>query len=68
MKALAAQIKDRLPQRDYFTVFGAEISRLWPLPVETVPKRDAAIRAFAKKNGLSATIRDSGIRVLFRNL
>ena len=68
MESLAKLISDRLSGKSYCTVFGEDISRLWPLPKAEEQKRHNAIQAFAKKFGFSATIRDSGIRVIFKKL
>lgn len=68
MKDLAEQISKRLTQKSFCTVFGNEVSQIWPLPKEAIEKRNAAVRAFAKKMGFSAAILDPGIRVTFRKL
>lgn len=68
VKQLAAQISERLARKPFCTVFGNDVFRIWPMPKEIVEKRNAAIQAFAKKMGLSATILDPGIRVTFRKL
>jgi len=52
--------------KKFCTVYGNEISEVLPLKSKDVEKRDQAIQAFARKNGLNATICDPGIRVTFR--
>jgi hypothetical protein len=68
MDDLLKKIEERLAAKTHCTIFGEEVSRIWPLPKEEIENRDKAIHAFARKWGLSATIRDPGIRVIFRKL
>jgi hypothetical protein len=68
MDKLEKYIEERLEMRPQCTIFGEEVARIWPMPRVEIEKRENAIQTFAKKRGLSATIRDSGIRVIFRKL
>jgi hypothetical protein len=68
MDKLVKYIEERLALKTQCTVFSQEVSRIWPMRQTEIQKRDKAIQAFAKKWGLSATIRDSGIRVIFRKV
>jgi len=44
------------------------LERVWPIDNALREKRAALIRAYAKKNGWSATVSDPGMRVTFRKL
>jgi hypothetical protein len=66
MKSLANYISERLEGRKFCIVYGNEISRIWPPDSERIRKRDAAIQAFARSRGWTATIWDPGVRVTFR--
>ena len=66
MKQLEKYISGRLAGRKFCTVYGQDIARIWPMKRKEMEKRDAAIHAFAKANGWTATICDPGIRVTFR--
>ena len=68
MTSLIEHIKERLSTHPSCTVFESHLSRVWPNPGKDDAKRHAAIHAFAKKHGWSATIHDPGIRVTFRQL
>jgi hypothetical protein len=65
---LAERILERLKSHKSCTVFENELSRVWPCPDKERQQRHAAIQAFAKAHGWSATILDPGIRVTFRKL
>jgi len=49
-------------------VFENALERVWPEKGSEIAKRYAQIEAFAASNGWSATIRDPGIRVIFKKL
>jgi hypothetical protein len=66
MEKLAAHVRERLKDRQSCTVFETELSRVWPYQDRERQQRHAAIKAFAKAHGWSATILDPGIRVTFR--
>jgi hypothetical protein len=44
------------------------LERVWPIDNALREKRAALIHAYAKENGWSATVRDPGMRVTFRQL
>jgi hypothetical protein len=66
LDALYRHIDERLRARKYCVVFDNELSRVWPVEKMQRAKRYAAIEAFARARGLTATIHDPGIRVTFR--
>jgi hypothetical protein len=68
MDALYRHIDERLRARNYCVVFENELQRVWPTEKRERAKRAAAIEAFARSHGLSATIHDPGIRVTFRRI
>jgi len=68
MKALARHIGEWMAGKKSCAVYGNEIHEVLPLKSKDVEKRDKAIQEFARKNGLSATICDPGIQVIFRKV
>jgi hypothetical protein len=68
MDALYRHIDERLRSRNFCVVFENELQRIWPTEKRERAKRAAAIEAFARAHGLSATIHDPGVRVTFRRL
>jgi hypothetical protein len=65
---LLRHINERLLTRKFCMVFEHDLQRVWPTPERERAKRAAAIEAFARAHGFSATIHDPGIRVTFRRL
>jgi hypothetical protein len=71
MDWLIAKISERLKTHKSVTIFESDIERVWPIvgvAREVREQRNAFIKAFAKANGWSASIRDPGLRVTFRKL
>ncbi len=71
MQLLTQKITDRLQDHKSCTIFEADIDRVWPLSAterQLREQRHTLIHAFAKSHGWSATIRDPGMRVVFRKL
>ncbi len=68
MESLAKWIFERLEINPQCSIFGYDVEREWPILPSEIEKRDNAIHAFARKHGLKANIRDSGIRVFFTKL
>jgi hypothetical protein len=68
MDALIKRIKERLETHKFCSAFENELERIWPRERSHRQKRIEAIEAFAKRNGWSVTVRDSGIRATFRKL
>ncbi len=68
MQQLAKQVTDRLKTHKSCTVFESHLARVWANDDRARERRHAAIKAFAKAHGWSATILDPGIRVTFRPL
>jgi hypothetical protein len=66
LDALLHHIEERLRTRKSCVVFNNQLQRVWPVEHRFAAKRAAAIEAFARANGLTATIHDPGIRVTFR--
>ena len=66
MERLARHVEDRLKTHKSCTVFENHLLRVWPTDDRAQERRFAAIKAFAKAHGWSATILDPGIRVTFR--
>jgi hypothetical protein len=66
MNVLLAHIQARLTQRKICVVFENELDRVWPQKKPKPDRREDAIRAFAKANGLIAIIHRPGIRVTFK--
>ncbi len=68
METLAKHIIERLVTKKSCTVFETELARFFPMRSRAMRQLDAAIQEFARERGLSAEIRDPGIRVKFRKL
>jgi hypothetical protein len=66
LDALLRHIEERLRTRKSCVVFNNQLQRVWPVENRLMAKRAAAIEAFARAHGLTATIHDPGIRVTFR--
>ncbi|MEY2547361.1 MAG: hypothetical protein QOG48_2478 [Verrucomicrobiota bacterium] len=71
MKFLAEKIADRLKDHKSCTIFENDLQLVWPIigkALQLREQRNTLIKAFAKAHGWNATIRDPGIRVVFRKL
>ena len=68
MEALTRQIRHRLENHKSCTIFEKDLGRVWPYVDAAREERFAAIKAYAKARGWSATFLDPGIRVTFRRL
>jgi len=66
MEALAKNIQERLKNEKSCTIFESELEAVWPSEKIKRLEREKKIHAFAKTHGLTADIRDPGIRVVFR--
>jgi hypothetical protein len=66
VEALAKQIQERLKNEKSCTIFESELEAVWPSEKAKRLEREKKIHAFAKAHGLTADIRDPGIRVVFR--
>jgi hypothetical protein len=66
VEALAKQIQERLKNEKSCTIFESELEAVWPSEKIKRLERQKKIHAFAKAYGLTADIRDPGIRVVFR--
>lgn len=66
MEALAKHIQERLNNEKSCTIFESELEAVWPSEKVKRLEREKKIHAFAKAHGLTADIRDPGIRVVFR--
>ena len=66
MNELIQRIHRRIDEKKFCTIFEKDIAAYWPVTAAEREQRKAAIEAFAKQNGWSATILDPGIRVTFR--
>jgi hypothetical protein len=65
---LLRHINERLVKRKFCVVFENDLQRVWPTRERERARRAAAIEAFARAHGFTATIHDPGIRVTFRRL
>ena len=65
---LTSRIAARLETHKHCTVFENDLSQFFPSAEKEREKRYAAIRAYAKRHGWHATIRDPGVRVTFHKL
>jgi hypothetical protein len=68
MEELLKFLANRLSAHSSCTVFEGDLARVWPNKGKETALRMAAIRAFAEKNGLQATIVDPGLHVTFRKI
>lgn len=71
MDFLVKKITERLKDHKSCTIFENDLDAMWPIvgaARELRDQRNALIKAFALAHGWSATIRDPGIRVVFRKL
>jgi hypothetical protein len=71
VQLLAGKITDRLKEHKSCTIFQADLDRVWPVGNKERQLREqrlTLIEAFARSHGWSVTIRDPGIRVIFRKL
>jgi hypothetical protein len=59
-------VAQRLTNAKACTVFETDLERVWPRMKFEHEKREAAIQAFALRNGWTATVLNPGIRVTFR--
>ena len=66
MKALTKRIQEQLKNEKSCTIFESELEAVWPSEKIKRLEREKEIHAFAKAHGLTADIRDPGIRVVFR--
>ena len=66
MKALTKRIQERLKNEKACTIFENELEAVWPSEKLKRLEREKKIHAFAKTPGLTADVRDPGIRVVFR--
>jgi hypothetical protein len=66
VKALTKRIQERLKNEKACTIFENELEAVWPSEKIKRLEREKKIHAFAKAHGLTAHIRDPGIRVVFR--
>ena len=66
MKTLAKHIQESLNNKKSCTIFESELERVWPSEKIKRLEREEKIRAFANAYGLTADIRDPGIRVIFK--
>jgi len=66
VEALAKHIQERLKNEKSCTIFESELEAVWPSEKIKRLEREKKIHAFAKTHGLTADIRDPGIRVVFR--
>ncbi|GEM_PF-2448762 len=71
MESLVQKITNRLKDHKSCTIFENDLQAIWPIVSaarELRDQRNILIKAFAAAHGWSATIRDPGIRVVFRKL
>ena len=66
VEILLQHINNRLKTHKFCIVFGNELERVWPRDQKETMRRLEKIQAFAKANGLTATVHDPGLRVTFR--
>ena len=66
MQDLVKHIRERLSEKRYCTVFQNHLDRVFPIKAANDDLK-MAIEQFAKENGWSVKITDSGIRATFRN-
>jgi hypothetical protein len=66
VKTLAKHIQESLKKTQSCTIFEGELERGWPSEKIKRLEREKNILAFAKAYGLTANIRDPGIRVIFK--
>jgi len=66
VKRLAKHIQESLKNTKSCTIFEGELERVWPSEKIKRLEREKKIHAFAKAYGLTADIRDPGIRVVFK--
>ncbi len=66
VKTLAKHIQKSLNNKKSCTIFEGELERVWPSEKIKRLGREKKIHAFAKAYGLTADIRDPGIRVVFK--
>jgi hypothetical protein len=65
MEKLTRHIEDRLTTHKFCTIFESDLARIWPHTLSN-DRRKEAIERFASEHGLSATIYDPGLRVVFK--
>ena len=67
MQDLVGHIRNRLSEKKYCTVFQNHLDSVFPIK-QANDELKMALEQFAKENGWSVKITDSGIRATFRNL
>jgi hypothetical protein len=68
---LAKFVRERVEKRKYCMVFESQLEPCWPAEkVKSAARiaREKKIRAFAKANGWTAVIHDTGLSVIFKKI
>jgi hypothetical protein len=68
---LSKFVRERVEKREYCMVFESQLEPCWPAEkIKSAARtaREKKIRAFAKANGWTAVIHDSGLRVIFKKI